>query len=33
MAVLLALAGLWLERICRLPDDQAPSASDEEESV
>ncbi len=33
MAVLLALAGLWLERICRLPDDQAPSASDEDESV
>ena len=33
MAVLLALAGLWLERICRLPDYQAPSASDEDESV
>lgn len=33
MAVLLVLAGLWLERICRLPDDQAPSASDDDESV
>ncbi len=33
MAVLLALAGLWLERICRLPDDQAPSVSDDPESV
>jgi hypothetical protein len=33
MAVLLAAAGLWLERICRLPDDRPPSAADEDESV
>jgi hypothetical protein len=33
MAVLLALAGLWLERICRLPDDPAPSEDDETSNV
>lgn len=29
MAVLLALAGLWLERICRLPEEPPPSEDDD----
>ncbi|MFN8148746.1 MAG: DUF3180 domain-containing protein [Candidatus Nanopelagicales bacterium] len=33
MAVLLALAGLWLERVCRLPEDRTPDEDDDDLSV
>jgi hypothetical protein len=33
MAVLVILAGLWLERVCRLPDDQVPRSDDDDENV
>ncbi|HET7900897.1 MAG TPA: DUF3180 domain-containing protein [Candidatus Nanopelagicales bacterium] len=33
MGVLLVLAGLWLERICRLPDDPLPPEDDEDPTV